>query len=586
MPDPYRMVAVNVIGVIILATALIIRRFIFKKKKINFFILLLIISILPIVNIFREGTYESGDFNIHIYRIMSFFDTLKEGILMPSWAAELNATYGNPLFIFNYPLPYYGVSFFHLLGFTFISAMKIYFALNLFLSGIFMYICVKGITTNKLASFTAAIFYIFNPYHLIDIHFRATLGETTVFTVAPLLLFSVVKYFKTGNPVFLVFNSFLTGVLFLAHPLLGIIFLGIIFLFSIFNWVYKKRFYGAILTTISLIAGVIAGSYTWIPFLLYNSYTFPNPSNILSFNPVQQLFYSPWRLGFLFQGPYGELALMIGYTQIIVLLITLFVVLNKLSTKNIRSDQIFWLFIFSFLFFIMTPLSAFLWKPFPIFWMLIPTGRLLLPVAFVTSLLAGFLGVYLSSSSKKRLYLYILITITILYTILNWGHRTMIPEIKDEILRKSVWKSTLTEGTTAYFLNNRWADINNFWFDTLPKSHLEALRGKISVNEFKRSSIEHNYIVDTETSTTIREATLYFPGWKLESNGRPIKIYPGERGVIYAQIPSGLQHLVFSYEDLLPYKFAKILSVFIFLALTSSLTIYFVLGYLKRKTIN
>jgi len=97
----------------------------------------------------------------------------------------LNATYGNPLFIFNYSLPYYAVVFLHLLGLSFISGMKAYFGLNLYLSGVLMYLWIKKLTQNNLAAFTAAIFYLFNPYHLIDIHLRATLGESTIFTLAP-----------------------------------------------------------------------------------------------------------------------------------------------------------------------------------------------------------------------------------------------------------------------------------------------------------------------------------------------------------------------------------------------------------------
>jgi uncharacterized membrane protein len=139
----------------------------------------LFIGILPLLSLFRPGDYESGDFNIHIYRIMSFYDVLKEGHLLPSWAAELNATYGNPLFIFNYPLPYYAVSLLH-----FIGSMKMYLGINLYFSGIFMFLWIKKLTGNDLAAFTSAIFYLFNPYHLIDVHFLSF--ESILFRISTL----------------------------------------------------------------------------------------------------------------------------------------------------------------------------------------------------------------------------------------------------------------------------------------------------------------------------------------------------------------------------------------------------------------
>ena len=195
MLDPYKMVYVNLTASFILCAGLLIYKYVYPKRDINLFVVLILVSILPLLSLLRPGAYESGDFNIHIYRIMSFYDSLKEGHIMPSWAAELNATYGNPLFIFNYSLSYYLISFFHFIGFSFIFSTKLYLGINLFLSGIFMYLWIRTVTGNKFAAFVSAIFYVFNPYHLIDIHFRATLGESTIFTLAPLIFFFITKYF-------------------------------------------------------------------------------------------------------------------------------------------------------------------------------------------------------------------------------------------------------------------------------------------------------------------------------------------------------------------------------------------------------
>src|SRR5258706_7824654 len=166
MHDPYLMVFISGISFVILLLGILFYRFIFPKKKINLLVLLILISILPLISMLRPGDYESGDFNIHVYRIMSFYDSLSEGNIMPSWSEERNATYGNPLFLFNYPLPYYIVSFFHFLGFSFVTSMKILLGATFFFSGIFMYLAMKKIVKNELAAFTAAVFYLFNPYHL------------------------------------------------------------------------------------------------------------------------------------------------------------------------------------------------------------------------------------------------------------------------------------------------------------------------------------------------------------------------------------------------------------------------------------
>jgi len=581
MMDPYRMVFVNVITSCLVFGGALFYKYIYPKKRINLFFLLLIISILPIISIFRAGDYESGDFNIHIYRIMSFYDSLKEGILMPSWAAELNATYGNPLFIFNYSLPYYVVSFFHLIGFSFISGMKIYLGLNLYLSGIFMYMWIKKLTNSQLAAFTAAIFYVFNPYHLIDVHFRATLGETTIFTLIPLLLYFITLFIQKRKLIYLPFIGLVSQLLFLAHPMIAGIFIIISALFAV-SINIKRGIKNIFFVFIALAIGVIGSIYSWISFLIYPPYMFQNPIASVFQDTFSGLFYSSWRYGFLFQGPKGELAYIIGYTQIFAIVIAIFFLFKKNVSKKLIHPYIFWLFIFFTVLFFMSPYSKMIWISLP-FLSMLQSNRLLLPIALCTSVLAGYLAISFSNTKKRKMFIYILLFITIGYTILNWGHRRLIPEINDAALRKNVWISTVTEGPTAYFLNNKWADINNFWFSKLPDQHLVIIQGKGDIKEIKRTSTQHNYLINAQTSIVIKENTLYYPGWNLKSNYNSISIYPGKRGIINARLPKGLQYIELSYRDLPIYALTKAISSLSFLSLVLIILFYYISRSIKNK---
>lgn len=587
MFDPYRMVAVNVITSILLLLGTVIYIYLHPKNKINLFKMLLLISLLPLTSLLRPGDYESGDFNIHIYRIMSFYNSLKEGILMPSWAAELNATYGNPLFIFNYSLPYYIVSLFHFIGISFISSMKIYLGLTLYLSGIFMYIWIKELTSNKLAAFTSAIFYIFSPYHLISVHFRATLGESTIFMLLPLVLLSLTQYFKQKKFIFLVLTSLFTNLLFLAHPLMASVFFAIAIIFVLFLTFKEKKLKALLLSLLALCIGAIASVHVWISFILYSPYMLKIPAppdNVVSFDFFQRLFFSPWRYGLLFQGPKGELAHLIGYTQIFVLIMSICIIFFRKAPKKIQVIYIFWVSLCLLTLSIMTPLSNFLWQYINITIgpMFVVYGRLSLAVSLFTSIIAGYFAILFSKSIKGRTFIYFLVAVTIGYTILNWGHRRVIPEIDDAVLRSGVWKSTLSEGTTAYFLNTKWADIHNLWFSEVPGKHLEILRGKAIVKELQRTSTKHIYIVHAKTPLTIKENTLYFPGWSLKSNGNTLPIYPGERGIINAKLPLGLQYIEAEYKDIPLYKISKIIHT-VWLIVITCLLLYSAIQFLLKK---
>lgn len=513
---------------------------------------------------------------------MSFYDSLKEGILMPSWAGELNATYGNPLFIFNYSLPYYLISLFHFVGISFMGSMKLYLGLTLYLSGIFMYLWIIKLTGNKLAAFTSAIFYIFNPYHLIDVHFRATLGESTIFTLVPLLLYLITKYSKEKKIVYPISIALISQLLFLAHPMIAGIFIGIAILFTLSLINARKSFRSVFIAIIFMLIGIIGAIYSWISFILFSSHMFPHSEGVIFQDTFSTLLYSPWRYGLLFQGHKGELAYIIGYTQIIVIVIAAFMFIKKNISKKLKSYCLFWLLIFFIVLFFMSPYSKTIWLQFP-FLSMLQSNRLLLPIALCTSVLAGYLTIHFSDSKKGKIFIYLLIIITIGYTILNWGHRRVIPEINDGDLRKNVWISTAYEGTTAYFLNNKWADINNFWFSEIPNNHLEIVQGKGTIKEIKRKSTQHNYIVDAQTPIVIKENTLFFAGWSLKSNNKYIKIFPGKRGIIYANLPKGVQTLELTYEDILPYKIAKIISVTIFSILIITLTYILLIKHFASK---
>lgn len=573
------MVFINLLASSLLLLGMLFYAYIFPRKKINLFLLLLLVLILPLLSLLRKGDYESGDFNIHIYRIMVFYEAIMEGHLMPSWAGELNATYGNPLFIFNYSLPYYFISFFHFIGISFISSMKIYLGLSLYLSGIFMYLWIKKLTENELAAFTSAIFYVFSPYHLIDVHFRATLGESTIFTLAPLIIYFVTAYIRDKKLVYLVSAALISQLLFLAHPMIAGIFIGISVLFTVWTINIKKDLLKVFFVIATLGIGTIGAVSSWFSFILYSSHIPQSPGGIVwQFNQLYQFLYAPWRYGFLFQGPKGELAFILGYTQIfVVILVVILLITNKITVK-LKYHHLFWLSIMLTILFFMTPLSKIIWKHFPLLSML-QSNRLLLPIALCTSVIAGYLTISFSNTKKKKLFIYILIFITIAYTILNWGHRRVIPEIDDNVLRQGVWKSTVTEGLTAYFLNTKWADPNNFWFSSLPKNHLEIINGKGTVKELNRTSVRHTYVINAQTPLAIKENTLYFPGWSLKSDGEQVKIYPGKRGVINARLPQGLHYLELTYIDILPYRISKIVSI----ALTFVLLCMVVISTLPLK---
>jgi hypothetical protein len=159
---------------------------------------------------------------------------------------------------------------------------------------------------------------------------------------------------------------------------------------------------------------------------------------------------------------------------------------------------------------------------------------------------------------------YALIIITIAYTVLNWGNRGTIPFIDDRYLIKNVPHSTLGYEGMAIMASPKWLDEKNLWELRVPKSHIEVVRGNAEVKEISRSQTKHTYAIHAESFTTVKENTLYFPGWNvLVDNEKVDIVYKDTKhlGKILFNVKPGLHYIEVSYEDIPVYKTAKQISL-------------------------
>src|SRR5260221_7984584 len=119
MIDPVRMVFINIISATIALVLVLFYKFVFPKKNIPLVFLLILISLMPLVSMLRPGTYESGDLSEHVKNSMTFYNSLSQGNIIPRWSDTSCGGFGCPDFIFLYIFPYYVISLFHFVGFSF-----------------------------------------------------------------------------------------------------------------------------------------------------------------------------------------------------------------------------------------------------------------------------------------------------------------------------------------------------------------------------------------------------------------------------------------------------------------------------------
>lgn len=578
MTDPYRMIFVNIFGLVALTLFVIIYKFVYPKKNINLFFLLLAISILPVLSIFRSGTYQAGDLTLHSVFLQSFFENLKDGILIPKWAGGLCGGYGCPVFLFEYTMPFYIGSFFHLLGFSFLDSMKLFLASSFILSAITMYYFVKDELGEKSA-FVASLLYIFAPIHLIEMHFRVSVGTVASFIFIP-LVFLFAKKSLEGKKIYIILGAINLLFLLLSHSSISFV---IIPASLVYVLIKKKKLKDLFHPLVSYVIGLGLSAYYVLPAISEIKYTWTGVtiSSVSGFFPILYYIYSPSRFGFLFQGNNGELRLIVGYAQLAIILISIYVLFKGKYKKNEKILVIFLLLLFTICFMLMLSFTKPLWDNIIFLRSFVLPWRMLVPISFAIAFLGGIV-----TKNWSKTILIVFCFFVIGSTILNWGNRKMIP--LDPNSYNAHW-SLYTE----YFEPNNpiyLARFNqrNAREDLLvlqrPSSSLQILSGKAEIKQLARTQNNHQYLVHADKNVNLSENTYYFPGWNIYINGKIITVdikNPRKFGTLTFNLPKGLYFVEAKFEN------TPIRIIGDYISLSTVLIIIFIAGYpLTKKFIS
>ena len=197
-----------------------------------------------------------------------------------------------------------------------------------------------------------------------------------------------------------------------------------------------------------------------------------------------------------------------------------------------------------------TSFSRPIWELIPLIKYFEYSARLLVIVSFLTAVIAGLVV----KVFNKNWLIIALCSLTILYTILNWGNRTTISSINDNTLsnKEIAWPgigkdSGLVPPTPV------WINIYNLKNLQYRSANIEILSGNATVRELSRSSKLHEYLINVKSDQAkFKENTLYFPGWKVIEESTEYKIdYKNKKysGIIVFNLKKGVHKIKLLYTN-------------------------------------
>ena len=146
-----------------------------------------------------SGLYDNDDLFYHLCTIRGVAASLAEGYIPPRILLGLIENYG-------YGSGFYYPNFFiqipaalRILGFSLPFAYKFFILLCTFFSLCSIYSCTKHISGKVSAARIAAVLYAFAAYRLIDVFYRAAIGEFQAFMFMPIIILGLYEIYE-GHP--------------------------------------------------------------------------------------------------------------------------------------------------------------------------------------------------------------------------------------------------------------------------------------------------------------------------------------------------------------------------------------------------
>ena len=304
------------------------------KRKI---VLLIILMTLPTLMPFFNSKFFYTQDHIFIARLHQMSEALSDGHFPVRWSADLR--YGEPLFNYYAPLPYYIGALIHLLGFNFIWVAKILFISSTVLSAIIMYLLSRELFGKK-GGLLAAILYTYAPYRAVDTYVRGALSENWAFIFFPLIFYTSYLLSKRRSLLNISFLALSLAGLFLTHNVTTLMFVPFLSLWWLYLIIREKQLkiilyllaaalLGLGLSVFFLIPASLEREFIQTKYLLVGYFDFR-----AHFVAYRQFFSTFWGYGSSLWGPIDGLSFQVGLVNwVILIMAAIFAVIFRKDKK-------------------------------------------------------------------------------------------------------------------------------------------------------------------------------------------------------------------------------------------------------------
>lgn len=461
------------------------------------------------------------DSTAYLPRHIEFWQVLRGGTLIPRWALDFAAGYGEPTFNFNAPAVEYAVAGFHALGFSFIAADNLAALLVLALAGIGMYV-LAGAFFGCRGGLVAAVAYLYAPYLLSRLYVSHALVDYAAFAVMPFAFWSMYRYVKDGATPFLMAGAISVALLQISSISVALMSVPALALLTVWLAVAERRARLLARGAWCLTLGLGLSAYFWVPAMLETDYVqIARRVERLNYRDhflaLSQLIRSRWGYGTSGPGTNDGMSFALGAAHL-ALTGGALVLLPRVR----KASREAWLLVSFFLvamavavFFTIEP-SVFLWERLPVLHPLQFPWRFLSLVTVCTAFFFGVPFLFLPRG-RSRLADALMVALIGAVFLLNFRHaqpQSFLP-VKDADFRPEMIVAKVIP-TTAREFEPVWSRE----FPWPPRTErLTFLTGRAEIRASRHAPNNDAYVIEVSEPVRLRLNTFYFPGWTLRVDG-------------------------------------------------------------------
>lgn len=547
-------------------------------------LIILLVLIIPSISFFfKPGIYWNMHDDMQLIRQLEMEKCILDGQIPCRWTPDLGYGYGYPLFNFYPPLPYFVGEVFRVLGFSFISTVKLTAALQFIVAALGMYLLVNSVF-GPISGLVASLLYNYAPYHSVNVYIRGAMNEAWAAAFFPFIfyfgrlaiikkdlrshLFLAISYsllLLSHNPMALTFSPFLGAWL-------------LYWLISSYGFT-KETFLRTFTLGLSLVFSVLISGFFTFPVLFESKMVqiesmFQNYYHFsVHFVSFYQLFISNfWGDGPSVWGTEDGMSFSVGYLHWGIALISLLLVfINFIKTRRITWLPIILFATSFFSIFLAHERSTPIWSVIGIIQKVQFPWRFLNISAFLLSLLGGATISLLPQKPHIRLFSLFTITLLIftfyqpLFTPVTSG-----PINDDQKFEGKAWVNQVTGGIYDYLPKTASTAAKAPAKDYIDEINL--LPDEYTLSGQKKGTDWMFFNISLKKTAKVTLPVLYFPNFVLLVDNTTTNIgHEPSLGRITFELTPGDHQVYLKLHDTPVRTISNILSLFSILLFSSLL---------------